>query len=353
MTADAALRNRVTIRPYRPGDEHAILDTFNLVFRETNGEGYVDRTIDVWNWQFRDNPEGLRISLAVTDDGTVAAQYAGVPLRHATWRGEQTFVHIVDSFVHPQYRQGLKAPGLFVNTALPWFADCYRRGDALPYGFPVPRAERIGQRYLYYHRLRVVDYLCRDLSGDAPSEPPRGITVEPLRDLSDPTSAAELDELFARFARQRGCLTKRSAAYLRWRYQLAPGAPYQPWAARRGGTIVGLVVLRPQNELIGGACTIVDWVAPGPDATSVDAAVHDALLAAATAVGRAAGRRVLLAVFADPSLEHASLRQRGFVVTPSSHTMERRLTYQIFEHTLSEDFVREHWWYTLGDSDLA
>lgn len=343
----------VTIRPYRPGDEQAILDTFNVVFRETNGEGYVDRAIDTWNWQFRDNPEGLRISLAVTDDGTVAAQYAGVPLRQATWHGDQIFVHIVDSFVHPEYRQGLKAPGLFVNTALPWFADCYRRGDALPYGFPVPRAERIGQRYLYYHRLRVVDYLCRELSVDAPTDPPAGVTVEPMALRSDKALEDEVDALFVRFALQRGCLTRRSAAYLKWRYEQAPGAPYELWGARRAGELVGLIVLRPQHELVAGACSIVDWIAPGPDAETVDPAVHDALLAVATSRGHAAGRRVLLAVFADPSVEHAALRDRGFVVTPSSDTLERRLTYQIYQHVLSEEFVRQHWWYTLGDSDLA
>src|SRR5690606_38802223 len=146
--------------------------------RETNGVGYVDRRPDVWRWQFARNPEGHRIWLAVADDGTVAAQYAGVPLRHATWYGERMFVHIVDSFVHPEYRQGLKAPGLFVRTALPWFADCYRRGDAVPYGFPVPRAERIGRRYLYYHRVRVVDYLCRELTGEHATEPPVGLEVE-------------------------------------------------------------------------------------------------------------------------------------------------------------------------------
>ena len=68
------------IRKYRPGDEGAILDTFNLVFREVCGAGYVDRTMAQWQWQYRDNPQGNRIWLAVAADGTVAAQYAGVPL---------------------------------------------------------------------------------------------------------------------------------------------------------------------------------------------------------------------------------------------------------------------------------
>ena len=46
-----------TIRPYRPGDESAILSTFNLVFREVNGPGFVDRGLDVWRWIYSRNPE--------------------------------------------------------------------------------------------------------------------------------------------------------------------------------------------------------------------------------------------------------------------------------------------------------
>lgn len=343
----------LTIRPYEAGDETEILRTFNRVFRETNGPSYVDRELATWHWQFRDNPEGSRISLAVADDGTVAAQYAGVPLRVSTPLGQQTFVHIVDSFVHPEYRQGLKAPGLFVNTALPWFADCYRRGDAVPYGFPVPRAERIGQRYLHYNRLRVVDYLCRRLGCETNLQPPAGIAIARMDALDDEDLVSEVDGLFARFAAQRSCLTIRDAAYLRWRYLEAPSQPYEIWAARAFGSLLGWCVLRPQHELVPGACTIVDWVVPDRGPERPNSEVIDALLAMASRRAREEGRQTLLGVFADPAPECAEFRGRGFEVVPSGHTMERRLTYQIFNRELTEQFVTSNWWYTLGDSDLA
>ncbi len=62
----------LTIRPYRPGDEVGILATFNRVFREVCGEGYVDRTLAQWLWQYIDNPAGYRMSLAAAPDGTIA-----------------------------------------------------------------------------------------------------------------------------------------------------------------------------------------------------------------------------------------------------------------------------------------
>ncbi|MEC8653018.1 MAG: hypothetical protein VXY92_10690, partial [Planctomycetota bacterium] len=111
----------LTIRPYEAGDEDAILRTFNLVFREVCGPDYVDRTLAQWRWAYPANPAGHRISLAVADDGTVASQYAGMPMRYDTPWGEQLLIHCVDSMTHPRWRQGLKAKSLFVETCMPFW----------------------------------------------------------------------------------------------------------------------------------------------------------------------------------------------------------------------------------------
>jgi len=139
------LTTKFTYRNYEPGDEVEILKTFNVVFREVCGESYVDREMDFWKWEFLECPFGHRITLAVTPDGTCAAQYAGVVYPMATAFGDCTFVHIVDSMAHPEYRKGLKRPGLFVTAAYPWFELCSEKGDAVMYGYPVPIAERIGR----------------------------------------------------------------------------------------------------------------------------------------------------------------------------------------------------------------
>jgi len=134
----------LTIRPYQPGDEHQILTTFNLVFREVCGESYVDRTLKQWQWQYLDNPMGHRMSLAVAPDGTVVSQYAGVPVLADTPAGPVRFIHCVDSMTHPKWRGGLKRPGVFVITGWPFSAHSRRIQDAVLYGFPVDIAFRIG-----------------------------------------------------------------------------------------------------------------------------------------------------------------------------------------------------------------
>ncbi|MEM7201420.1 MAG: hypothetical protein AAF628_14210 [Planctomycetota bacterium] len=338
MTEEPLIR----VRPYSAGDEAGILASFNVVFREVCGADFVDRDLATWRWQFAENPQGHRILVAATEDGVIAAHYGGLVYPAATAFGDATFAQAVDSFVHPDYRRGLKRPGLFVRTAQPWFDFCAESGDVLTYGYPVPAAERIGRRLVDYKMLRVVDYLCADL-GAASAAAPAAVDVAPLAQLGP-----EVDALFARVAGERACWTRRDASYLDWRYQRAPQGGYEIYAARRDGALCGLMVLRPEHELVPDACTIADWVVGTEDTETADA-----LVAAAVARGRERDRRTLLAVFADGAPEHAAMQRRGFVVTPSSNWLERRLAYRSFHEQMTAEWLAEHWWYTLGDSDLV
>lgn len=333
----------LTIRPYRPGDEDAILRTFNLVFREVCGPSYVDRTLEQWRWAYRDNPAGQRISLAVAADGTVASQYAGMPMRCDTPFGEQLFIHCVDSMTHPQWRQGLKSKSLFVETCMPFWAHSRAIGDALFYGFPVDQAYRIGKRYLDYVMMTVVDFLIRD-RGEPILALPTDVVVE--RTAAVP---ADVAGLYAAVRADKACLVRRDAVYLDWRYVQNPSrTDYELWTARRAGRLVGLMVLKPGSGLAPDAATIADWLVP-----EADEGAADALLAAAVRRQHEEGRQRLMTVFPPWSREHALLRRRGFVETPSANWLQRRLIHNICKPQITAEFLATSWWYTLGDSDLA
>ncbi len=339
---------QVLVRDYQPGDERRILESFNLVFREVCGAGYVDRDLATWRWMFADNPHGHRILLAVDTDGTVAAQYAALPYAARTPLGPTTFSQIVDSFVHPDYRRGLKRPGIFVQTAGPALEQWIERGDGLLYGYPVRAAERVGQRYLQYSMLRVVDFLVRSTDGNPP--PVAGdLEVGPLAGLEEPALEAEVSRLAQQVIGSERCAIERTPSYLDWRYCRSPSARYEFLAARRDNALCGLAVLRAEHDtLVPGACAIAEWMlAPG------DTAVADALLAATLERARAAGRTRLLAILPEPCREYAHLRARGFDVVASADTLERRLTYRVGQPGLTPEVLAAHWYYTLGDSDLV
>jgi hypothetical protein len=339
----------LTIRWYRPGDEHAILRTFNLVFREVCGPDYVDRTLAQWQWAYLRNPAGHRISLAFADDGTVASQYAGMPMLYDTPWGAQLFVHCVDSMTHPSYRQGLRAKSLFVETCMPFWAHGKAIGDALFYGFPVDAAFRIGQRYLKYEMMTIVDYLIRDrgappLASPAPPGLPGGVEVARVDDVPP-----DVGDLYDAVRAEKRIVLRRDRAWLRWRYVENPArADYELWTARAAGRLCGLLVLKPGGGLAPDSATIVDWLA-----RERDAAAHDALLAVAVRRQHEEKKQRLLAVFPTWSAESQALQARGFEVTPSASWLQRRLIHNINKAEIEPAFLARHWWFTLGDSDLA
>ncbi len=335
--------SELTIRPYRPGDEHAILQTFNLVFREVCGPTYVDRTLEQWRWAWLQNPMGHRISVAVAADGTIASQYAGMPMLTDTPSGAQRFIHCVDSMTHPNWRQGLRAKSLFVETCMPFWDHSRRIGDALFYGFPVDAAFRIGQRYLKYVLMCAIDYLIRDRAL-APLVAPAGVRVERVAVVPP-----DLGGLYEQVRAEKSCLLRRDYRYLHWRYVENPArADYELWTARRAGRLGGLLVLKPERGLAPESATIVDWLVPERDSE-----VIDALLAVATRRQHEQGRQRLLAVFPQWSPEWQALHARGFTAVPSSTWMQRRLIHNICIPQITPEFLASSWWFTLGDSDLA
>lgn len=333
----------LTIRPYRPGDEERILETFNLVFREVCGEGYVDRTMAQWRWQYLQNPMGHRMSLAVAPDGTVVSQYAGVPVLADTPHGPQRFIHCVDSMTHPAWRGGLKRPGIFVITGLPFSAHSRRIGDAVLYGFPVDVAFRIGSRYLEYHFLRDIDFLIRD-AALPPVPNANALALERVT-----TTPPDIGRLYERVRRDKRLLLRRDYRYLQWRYVQNPNhADYELWTARAGSELRGFLVLKPGGGLVPEHATVADWMAAEGDAAATDALLH-----VVSRRAQEAGKRGTVAVFPEWSTEWRDFEARGFAKTPSANWLQRRMVYLLTGSPLTADVLQADWWYALGDSDLA
>ncbi|MFK7742494.1 MAG: GNAT family N-acetyltransferase [Planctomycetota bacterium] len=333
----------LTIRTYVPGDEHAILQTFNRVFREQCGEGYVDRDVAFWRWQFRDNPAGTQILLAVAADGTVAAQYTAVPQTADTVHGPKRFVHVVDSMTHPDFRQGLKQQGLFATLGNRFTEDYREHGNEIGYGFPVRMAERIGRRLLDYSLLRTVDYWLRDPQLDLPSAP-ANVAVASLG-LELP---AELDALWQLALPESPFAVRKDRRYLQWRYASGPEAHrYMRLGAYRHGELVGFLALRVEHELIPSACTIADLVCGDDDEGAARALLAEACRLAAER------SRTLLAVFADHDPNRRRLADIGCHQRSSAHWHERRLTHRITGPDTSPEQLADLWRYSLGDTDLC
>jgi len=324
------------IRPFRPGDEDGIIATFNAAFGENN-PSFVPRTRAEWDWAFARNPAGQRIWVAECE-GVIAAQCAALPYRVLIDGKQASFTQGVDSMVHPDHRKGLRRPGLYVETARPFFEQFGGYGaDILHYGWPVEPAWRIGRTFLGYEIVRTQTIHFREPL-DGPREIPR--EVERLRTFGDEVSA-----LYRRCHREWGTSIIRDAAYLDWRFIQHPRFRYHLFGVRgSGGELRGYAITRRADWPVPNTALVMDWLVP-TDEPEIGELLREALLAQA----RADGAAVVLAVFPDWSPWSLRFQDWGWRV----HTSDYLLIGIIQDPRYDTWWLREHWWYQLAELDVV
>jgi hypothetical protein len=328
------------IREYRPGDEHAILETFNRCFAQVDPT-FVARSMEEWRWQYLDNPGGWRIWLAITEDGRVISQYAGIGQRMLIDGAPGKFSQAVDSMTDPAFRRGLKKPGFFVLTGYP-YAENYGgpppEGDTIMWGLPVPPAWRIGKTYLEYGMIRTEGKLVAEPDffrpGAAGALEAREVDAWP----------DDVDALFARVAEGRGAIAIRDRDHLEWRFRKRPDYTYDVAEVRGGGDLLGLAIWRAGTFDGDDDGLIADWLV---DPARPEAAA--ALAAWAMERTNAVGRERLTTVIPDTAPEYLDLQGRGFRVRPTRYFLVGRSYSK--RHDLR--WAYKHWYYTLGDTDLV
>lgn len=322
-------------REFRDADLPSLLDCFNRVFRDENPE-HVDRTRSQWEYLFKRNPAGWRIYLALCG-GQAVAQYAAVPIRMWVNAKERRFAQIVDSMVHPEHRRGLKRPGLFVQTALPFF-EAYggRDRDLVHYGWPVENAWRIGRTFLKYEVVRTQTVLAREPRGEdgMPAE------VERLASFDH-----QAQWVFDRCCGDWGASAIRDESFLNWRFVENPFHSYEIFGVRDAeGLLRGYAVYRFCDWKLPRMGIIVDWLVP-PGEPEVGELLRRAVDARA-----AENRATTVALFLpewSPWFER--FQSWGFMVWPTDYYMVGRNFHPRYDMR----WLREAWWYQLADSDLV
>jgi len=232
---------RFVTRPFRDGDEDAILDLFARSFP------HAPRTREHFDWKFRRDPFGnKRISLTFDDAGRLVGHYAAyaVPFRD----GERNLManQIGDTMTDASVRHIGRGPtSVLGRTALHFYETFCEGKVAFNYGFNVANIQRFSLKFLRSDRVEPVTYRVR-----GPLRPisrlarwPRGYQLEFVTSIG-----AEFDELFARVAPAYAFLVRRDAAYLRWRYVERPDAAYDLVAIRKWRRLVGWIVFRIRED---------------------------------------------------------------------------------------------------------
>ena len=329
----------ITIRPFRLGDEEGLLAGHNRTFQPP-------RSLAHWQWKFRDNPANVvHTMVAAHEQHGIVGAYVTIPVRFLVEGKQRIAGQCVDLYVLPEYRRHGARPGLFVNLALAHYEAWGGRGadqNAFHFGWPIA-TWRIGQKYLRYEIVRDWDFLfC--------AVPAAGFRPRPRTDAVEVRSVqrfdADTDALWNGFAPSVQQLAViRDAKYLNWRFADAHDAKYELFECRdrQSNALRGVMVLRHSDFLFPNTCFIVDWVVPVNDG---DATV--ALLAMAEQRATALHASTLATLFQHRDPRFVPFQKLGFLVYGSEY-------FQVVIPFAEQEthFFREHWYHTLGDSDLV
>ena len=327
----------ITIRPFRPGDEAGVLAGHNRIFPP--------RSAAHWQWKFADNPTGqVHIMVAEHERQGLVGAYVTLPV-HFTIEGQRRLVgQCVDLWVLPEHRRAGPRPGLFVNLALAHYEQWGGKGEtrnSFHHGWPIA-TWRIGQKYLRYEMVRDWDLLFREV-------PPGGL---PERATSTELCVAEVarfdgdtDALWAEFAKTTQLAAIRDARYLNWRYADAHDGSYELYECREVRThrLRGLAVVAKRDFLLPNTCYIVDWLVPADDH-----AATTALVATAERRTNELGAGALVTLFQHRDPRFLQFQRLGFLVYGTVY-----FQVVIPFDTHETHFYKEHWYHTLGDSDLV
>jgi hypothetical protein len=323
---------RFVTRPFRDGDEDAILDLFARSFP------HAPRTREHFDWKFRRDPFGnKRISLTFDEAGRLVGHYAAyaVPFRD----GERNLVanQIGDTMTDASVRHIGRGPtSVLGRTALHFYETFCEGKVAFNYGFNVANIQRFSLKFLRSDRVEPVTYRVR-----GPMRPlsrlarwARGYQLEAVT-----SAGVEFDELFARAAPAYAFLVRRDAAYLRWRYLERPDVRYAVIAIRKWRRLVGWIVFRIRDGRFSWGDALFD---PRHE---------DAVEVVLRHVAPSYPVEEIEAWFPPrPAWFDGVLTRLGFEVRPEPQDLSLMcVPWTMADATAA---MRERLYYTMGDSDL-
>ncbi len=339
---------------YRPDDKRGVDALYRRVFGNDAAEANRLR----WDWQYRRNPNnpGHEPQIWIAREGpAIIGQYATMPVKVRVRDQEVQGSWGMDVMVAPErQRQGLG------RSSLPHVGPQRRRiARARPVGFVLPavpetpvagrRPHPVPRQAAHPAGAAPPELAGRDQparlgrraavgSASSPGSRPLRAEVRLIQQFDDSFTA-----LWDELAPQFDFAVRRDAAYLNWKYVLAPHVRYSIAALRRDDRNVGYAVYRHVHEPRGRVTLLVDFLADPADESGLST-----LLRWVDREARQADSDKVRA-FAMHAEFRRVLRRSGYFQVKS--TME--FVAKVNGVDVDPDFYEstDRWHVTLGDSD--
>ncbi|MCJ7768181.1 GNAT family N-acetyltransferase [Candidatus Bathyarchaeota archaeon] len=251
----AADRNRMTaswtLRRYRDGDEHAIVDLLNAAFGDWG-------SVEDWRWKYGRNPAGSPIIWLAQCGNRIIGHYGIIPVTMKVGNAYVTASFTQDAATHPDYQ----GQGVFSSIVNKSYLDASEKGIPITYGFADTTLEQTYKRYEHmghicfmipmtkvlnwepflatYVRSKFLTHtMARALRKARRSRRPR----VPLRIETTSRFDQRIDRFWEQISPSFKIIVRRDERYLNWRYVDKPKGKYAIYTAVKDHRILGYCVL--------------------------------------------------------------------------------------------------------------
>jgi predicted N-acetyltransferase YhbS len=336
MGTPPAELSTLDIGPYRPGEEHAILDCL----RECFG---IERDLESWRHVYLANPAGESIIVLARKDGTVVGHTSLVPRPMVAFGRRGVAGHVLWAMTRGEWR----GRGLNLKLAAVAEAEARRRGFLALYAFSNDQIlhsvlthqgrSAVAAPPLIVRPLRPVRAALALLGGYSPAL--RSVAGE---GWSVPRFDARHTALFDSTATRPPIAVVRDERYLAWRY---PPGEVSPYRQRDGPGVAATIVVRAAAPHGMPFVFVMDWMwRPGAEAEAVR------LLRDAIELGRRSGVMGVAALAMPGTVQGRVLRRLGFVRVPR-RLLPVPLTLTVRSESPGPWCVPASWHLSFGDTD--
>ena len=309
-------------------------------------------------WQYEENPAGPAvITTAHGSAGSLAAQYAVIPLRFSLNDKEIAGSLSLNTLTHPGHR----GKGLFRLTALSTYALCEDRRILFTIGVPNGNSfpgfisgldfTNAGEMKLLAQLLRPAKAAMKFLFPGAKKGESILLNTEGM--LHENVSVLDLENdknayagFLKKWENQKVIALHRSAAYLSWRYLNHPTRRYILLKETAGQEIKGIAVIRAMHLFGMRAGLLIDYCSLDETGNLPRAVRH---------IFRKHGLDIILTLSTGFGKEYRSLRSSGFYNVPR-FLLPQRFPFIVKNHKGGEEnkqlYKMENWHFTFGDYDV-
>ncbi|MGB3365539.1 MAG: hypothetical protein WBB48_12265 [Thermodesulfobacteriota bacterium] len=326
-----------TIRPYKPGDEIYINESFNEVFG-------TKRSIEEWYWKFQIDQNGSIIMLALNEEGKVLAQYAGIKVLLQIDDKIDIYILVVDSYAL-KTREVLRNRIFLKTYEKYWDNFAGLELDKFPwhYGSNAGRIQKLARLKMNATEPVPTSYLFQETN----------ILIRPFGMIfghiiwnwhlrcSKNINLDDVDDLWRRSSERYPVAVLRDSNYIRRRYLSHPTNKYMLIPVYEEGIMRGLGILILKNRLMKW----VDLIWDGKDSKTIRKLKK---LAWNFSLSSAAIKLEMW--LSNDDIAKGILIEEGLMIGQDPYDLY--LTSRSFSPQLDGHELTRRLYFTMGDSDM-